>query len=526
MIADLDEESEIIHCIDFLFHQLSANRGTFGDKLRDVCCSSLISDLFDGRFSCFGYDEQLKIMKLYDMLVQSSNHSEELHLLFEKGKMGLFIDYDWNIGNNDVIRSYFSVLKSLSLKIRLIDPKYLLADDEKYIPLLHNSISHIYSADSTVVSSSRLVFLNFCLLKNPVIDSVICEASIMKHIALLISEIDIDGLAFLTDLLDVCPLQIRELIFECLELKFLECEMPFFAKAMSLLCDSQARECISAILSKRFHLFPITDPLTLWILFFSIENKLMLFDCAIFNGLIKGFSYNSIPSFSPNQCINSSKKHCFQDLAYVFTQHESVLCLTLCLRLFEKLSNGIPSIVFSIRKQIIEDLISIHSYPVFKLMSGDPIPLQRYDIDYILAFPQSKELCKEYKLIQMVAEIESSISRVQKTHFIWFECPTRINNSYMTFGTSDGLSINLYSNEFICADQRWSIWDIELVPTEQKIRKNISFIHYQRKKNMTLGKSEKITFEFPSSNVALMFENEIKAKQVELYIHRLKQLIV
>ena len=321
-------------------------------------------------------------------------------------------------------------------------------------------------------------------------------------------------MAFLVDFCNVSPLQLTNSILEILESFLIQCDLKIFVRATILFNESITKSTLMLVISKRLSNLSIQSHISLGFLLYIFDQKLILLDTAINSGLIKLSYIQNIPYFSKQSPKIVPKNHLFQDLAFILQRRDSLLPFTLCLHLFERLSNNPPNIIFSVKKYILDELIQSNSLSLLLIISGKPIPRQRTDIEYILSYNSNNILNKDLLNLYQLAEIENSLSNWNKKKFIWFECSKINDNLNEIYNTIDGESLILNSNELILSNGLiLNLWKIQLI-NENKNKKQIII-----KEN-----SNQYIFEFSNLNISSNFELDLISKQLLLFHETLKKL--
>ena len=465
-------------------------------------------------------DDQLKLLRFYDFLIETCSDINEILILFKDGITNNLISYPFELSSIDVLQSYMTILKGISMKINIIPPDYIFSEKQGRCPLFDHAVAYISHNDSTTIAAARLVVLNMFLSKIPSLIEIISQPATKNQIEHLISVIDADGFAFLVDLMNVAPLEITEFTIEKLRKELMSKDAAFLARAATFLAESRARSMLIEVVSKRIGTFRITEPITLGLILYCLEKRLILSDTAIKVGLLKSGTYTPIPKFNKIAPKTPVRAKMYQELAYVLQHRSSTTVVALALRLFEKLSNGPPNIVTSVRTEIINKLKENLTTEVAELLNSSTIHRQRTDIEYLLSERGEQKRSLQYTLIAQLAEIESAIARWNKKRFSWFvlaENPVQIN---IPFGIQDGRTVTITANELIVdSDQKYRIWDLSIIPNENKMHKIVTIYvptAKSRRSSLILSQKEKLHFEFHSFNVAMQFESEIEERQKEL----------
>ena len=109
------------------------------DKLANEGLFAFLNTIFDHPIDP---KFQLKILKFLDFLISSASLSSEYEIIFRDDILNKLILYQFDYSSEDILRSYFTVLKGISLKTKEIDPQHLLIESSSQrMPAFHSSIS-------------------------------------------------------------------------------------------------------------------------------------------------------------------------------------------------------------------------------------------------------------------------------------------------------------------------------------------------------------------------------------------------
>ncbi|OHT01610.1 hypothetical protein TRFO_07518 [Tritrichomonas foetus] len=489
---------------------------------------------------------QLKILKFWDFVISTCSSPEELAILFTDNVTNNLINYHFDFTSTEVIQSYVTVLKGISLKAKKIDPANFLTQNETECPLYSHCISFISSKDSIVVSAARLVVLNMCLIKYPPLQAFISDQVSREPLESLIENIGEDELSFLGDFLNVAPLTLKSLVITRLRKKLTNCALPLLCRAATFLCDSPAHSMLVETLSTRIHMFPVTSPLTLGLLLYCLEKRLILLDAAIKWGLIQS---PEIPRFSKETKKVIAHGDFCDELKEVLTQRLSIPCTALSLRCLEMIYKDIPKPVLDVNTRIMEELKTFNSNKIVQIILESPEARQRCDIEFLLenqlAEPETDD--EKIALLQL-AEVQSSIGRWRGKRFQWFTLGELSNDDANTgvhssefgpignenvkeFRTVDDKTISLSKAGLTLTDGRkLPTSSIYLKKKNGKVRKYADIVYVQFDKNarsiiaLQNKKVEQFHIEFPSTSVSLSFEAEMIIIQKELMARMFEQL--
>ena len=496
--------------------------------LRDAGVFKTFNEILQNPISS---DDQLKLLRFYDFLIETCSSQEELLIMFQDGTTNNLLSYPFELSSIDVLQSYMTILKGISMKVKLIPSKYIYQEDQGRCALFDHAIAYISHNDSTTIAAARFVVLNLFLCNIPNIIEIISQPATKNQIEHLITIIDTDGFAFIVDLMNVTPLEITEFTIDKLRTVLLQRDCAFLARAATFLADSKAKSMLMEVISIKLPTFSIKEPITLAFILFSLEKRLILADTAIKLGLLKNGSFSYIPKFSKTSPKTPTKAKIYQELAYIFQKRPSTIVVACILRLFEKLSpNEPPNIISTVRNEIINQLKSNITEELVELLNNSTlIHRQRTDIEYILSERDELPKSLQYNLLSQLAEIDASYCRWKKSPFMWYKVVDNPETSYQSFGTVDDGSVRLTTNELIIenTNTKYRLWDISILPNENKMHKNVTIVvtnNKSRRKSLVQNEQIKVNFEFQSIPVAMQFENEIFERQKELCLLTLNSI--
>lgn len=508
---------------------------------------------------------QTKLLKLWDFLFSTSSSSEELSILFSDDTVNKLIFYPFDISSIEILQSYMTVLKGISLKVKYINPKSLFIvsilsqNSENKVeinqcPLYSQSVKYINHPDSVVVSAARFVVLNLCLIKYSLLQTYISESSMLTPFDQLINDIGPDGFAFLVDFLNIAPLNIREYIIHKLRVKFSKCSLKLLCYGASFLKDSPARPMIIDTLSDRIFTFSVTDTLLLGVLLFSLENKLILLNSAIKYGLITQpdiSTFSKRPSKYPNTINfrNEVKSVLKESLRATVP----IISFSLALRCLEVIYSSPPQVVIETNASIINEVKLIDPNRLIQILLNPPVVNRRFDLRYLLEHQGEKETVDEdQKIVFQLFEIQASICRWRKMNrFVWFslsfENKNALNNERETknealnsavdqkinhnknesikFPTSDGNFVTLSPSELIIPNGR-SFQTNSIYLEKKRGIKMRKFVDIMTVEQIKRSKSDIVPsngsnpylhhIEFASVNTTSSFESELANIQKKL----------
>lgn len=480
---------------------------------------------------------QIKILKFWDFLISTCSSPDELDILFTDNATNNLILYPFEFSSTEILQSYLTVLKGISLKAKNIDTKKLLTPDENECPLYSHALQYVSNSDSVVISAARLVVLNLCLIKYPPLQAFLTDKASHFPLEQLFDNIGPDEFEFLCDFLNVAPLKLREFILSWLQTTLLNCSQKELCQAVTYLADSGARSLVMEIVSLRLRTFSISSPLTLGLLLFCLEKKLLLLDSVVKWGLI--------PSLVPPTFTNIPKpcRVCGHFLEEIYDVLRNRMKLpsesfSTALRCLEKLHTEPPQQVIDINISIINDIKQINPNFLMEIFLGPIEPRRRSDIEYLIDNSENKiDTKKEKKLVILLAEIQSAICRWRKKRFVWFsfdDLPQSVDPNKIphVYGTTDGKSVSLSMTEMKLADEHtFKMNSIYFLKKEGKVKKYIDIAVVQSIKRSKSGFSpksmpsvEQYRLEFPSTNLCIAFETEIMNIQSHIITEMLDKL--
>lgn len=461
---------------------------------------------------------QLKVLKFWDFLVSTCSSSAELDILFTDNVTNNLILYPFEFSSEEILQSYVTVLKGISLKAKNIDPKKFLTDDENECPLYSHALQYISNIDSVVISAARLVVLNICLIKYPPLQAFLTDKASRSPLDQLIDNLGPDEFAFLSDFLNVAPLKLCEIVISKLRSTLLECTQNQLCRAATFLADSPARSMLIEIVSVRLRTFPITVALTLSLLHLCLEKRLILIDSAIKWGLI---DLSTIPTFSKaiKQLPESGSFR--EELNSVLSLRMSLpidtfVSILRCLEVLDK--SSIPKFVLDTNNDIIKDIKQLDTYKMMEIFLGSPEPRRRCDIEYLIEnFGVAEEIEFERKIVIQLAEIQASICRWRKKRFSWFSFEKNDKNDNLhSYATSDGRTITLSSSELKISDEQvfpTNMLYLTKKKDDNKIRKYVDLVVVKSKPPgnsfMMSSNTEQLHVEFSSTNVSQSFQTDL-----------------
>ena len=373
----IDYDQFIIE-LDEIPNLLANSSLSYFDKLNSLVSSGLFQafDIIFRNNEIINDSQQIKFLKFWDFIFQSCNKEEEINILFENNLVNDLIMFRFDFNSIEVVQSLLTVLKGLSLKTKLINPNLLYTNDFKFCPLLTRSIPFIVYPDSIVISAARFILLNLCLIKDVNMQILLNSNDVYNYIGKLISNMDIDEMAFIADLLDVSSLSLKDFILEKIKEVLLQCDFFNFSKIVSNLSNSIVKSTIMLVISNRMNNFQINSVFSLSLLFYLLNHHLILYDTALENGLIY---YQEIPSFS--NCKNKKiipKNNFKNDIYNILSKPSSIESFYLGLQIISILEPN-SSFIKEINNKLIETLRNFDKTEILMKYLLDKIPRQRFE---------------------------------------------------------------------------------------------------------------------------------------------------
>ncbi|KAK8858036.1 hypothetical protein M9Y10_013136 [Tritrichomonas musculus] len=553
-------------------------------KLNEIGVFTALSLIFDNNIKS-AY--QIKLLKFWDFLISTASSSDELNIIFSNNLIHKLILCSFDLTSIEILQSYITVLKEISLKAKNIDPKNLFTQssliknsensyEANECPLYSHSVNYINNADSVVSGAARFIVLNLCLIKYPPLQAYLSESSMLGPFDQLINNIGPDEFAFIVDFLNVAPLNLREYIIHKIRLKFSKCPLPLLCRGAMFLKDSPARSMLIDTLSERIFTFSVSLPLTLGILLFSLENNLILLSSAIKYGLITSpeiATFSKKPISSP--CSMTFRNDIKSVLSEPLRMSLPIISFALALKCLEIINSSPPHLVIESNMSIIKEVKLIDSNKLMQILLSPPGFCRRCDLSYLLDYLNEDEKFDENeKLVLQLYETQSSICRWRKKkRFAWFtiffvqnedndiikgkKCPLENDDNSLTdlsdssqnsnnttekentkkesfrFPTSDGNFIILSFNELkLPNDRTFSTNSIYIGKKKGGLmRKSIDIITVEQMKRSRSnlfpinGSNPYLQhLEFASANVASSFESELSKIQKEIINKMIEKL--
>jgi hypothetical protein len=459
---------------------------------------------------------QLRFLKFWDFLISTCSSIEHLTLLFTDQVTNALILYPFDFSSTEVLQCYITVLKGISMRLQEFDVGLLFTDDKKDCPLYSHSLPFIVSRDSVIVSGARLVILNCCLVKAPPLQAFMTDRAHRSPFVYLLDHLGAaDELEFVSDLLNVAPLELRDFMLGKLKDELLKNDILLLAKAAAFVANSKARPLLMQVISERIHTFPLTAPLTLGLLLFALDRKLILLDWAIRYGLV---TVQPIPGFASVATV--AQTHNLLDaIADVLLKQPSVPLVALALRILEKFSREIPSVVNQIRRNLVALIKNAPVTPIMELITGRPEPRQRCDLDYLIAtHGDDPAVDGTRQAILQLSEVLAAIGRWVGRHFQWFD-PESLPDE------GEARTFALANEQVLTLDGR-AIRAGEELPLHRVVigrEKQLVTVSMHPRIARGLGPVEKTDFEFSSPAAAAEFQEavvEVQRKIIDAMLDR------
>lgn len=480
--------------------------GSFTEKLLFLKDNKFFAGLLSAFKLPLSIEQQLRILKLWDIFFQTASAKEDYDILFSDNLTNEVILYAFEYNSEDVRQSYATVLKGISLKFKDFDHNLLIYN--RQIPILAHSLPFINNQDSITVSAMRFVILNICLTTNETIREAICDKVSYAPIENLISDIDADGFAFLADFFAVAPTSLKNFTYNTLRKKIDMSPPAFFASALSFLTSSPAKSLLMDIIGNKINTWDLKDPAILGILLFALEKKLIKLDIAIRVGFISA----TVPLFDQSSQNYSQKFDLPKELASVMLELISPLHVAIILRILALLYDHIYSSVIDAKKKIIEMLKSEENQEVIKSIIYQPNPLRiRTDLEFT-----SKAYTNPSKydsLMLMLAEIQNYCAKFHQSSFSWFEITTPNETQEVIFNLqNEGQRIVADGNVLRFNETEMPLKSC-IVSLETKKYVTIKVVQYDTTKKFRIPQESNYSFDFESGNVAQAFIDYVSSMQ-------------
>ncbi|KAH0788982.1 hypothetical protein GPJ56_007117 [Histomonas meleagridis] len=415
--------------------------------------------------------------------------------------------------SDEILQMYSTVLKGISMKAKDLDDFSVLFSDGT-CPLFIYANPHIYNADSVVLSGARMVILNLCLIKNPIIQDLICGAK--SGIRTLISSLDTDEFLFLADLMNVVPLSLLNYIIKHLRAELSSTNLHTLAKAISYLEQSPARSMLMELVSSKLPIMLEIKsdlPMALSLTLFCLKNKLILLDPAIEFGMIDSYGNSS-------RKPKSKKGFNFKEtVIQIFTKQISVETVALTLKIIEFLYGSEIPDVYIVNNTIIGELKKMSPNVLLPIFLKQIKP-QRCDMTYYIS--QKADLPKysnEQKKIFILYEIQKYLTQGNFQGFI-------LDSSTCTEKQGPVKDINnriivLNEGELIFSDEKYKISDF-YVCDKKETSKTSNKVFFKSKSNSF----NENFFEFPSTEIAKLFKQNLENMQRIVISNMLDKLVM
>jgi protein CLEC16A len=423
---------------------------------------------------------QLKLLKFWDFLISTSGSVAELTLVFSDQLVNTLILYPFDFSTTEVLQSYVTVLKGISMHAKDLDVANLFTRDGNDCPLYSHAVPFIVSKDSVVVSAARLVVLHLCHCRNPILQSFICAKVIRVPFTHLIDNANSDDFVFLgEDLLTVAPLELFEFLLAQLEAKLKVADLAYVARAVLFLEGTQARFLLVNAISERLCDFPLNSPITMALFLRVLEKRLLLLDSAIKWGIIPS---RAIPTFS-GSAAREEGRHLLDEVMQILLQRLSVVMVALPLRIIEKLNKEISSVIFELNRALIQEIKGIDPFALMEPLIGRFEPRHRCDLDFLLRAEEKDgpdvwtSPPKARQAVMKLAEVQASIGRYTGKHFAWFQLDEGEDARHLqTFQLANGHSLSVSACAITEEGESLNFARFFVMPVKGKAKKAITIV--------------------------------------------------
>lgn len=512
-----------IDAVDKIKELISNSTDSYQDKLKQLKYAGVLKAFNEILQNSISTEIQFKLLRLFDFLIQTCSKREEIEILFKDGVTNSILTYPFDLTNIDVLQSYMTILKGISINLKIIPLEYIYSEAQHRCPIFDHAIAYIDHKDSTTIAAARFVVLKLFLCKIPELTEIISSPATKNHIGHLIEHLDPDGFVFIVDFLNIVPLELQEFTIEKIRSTIISGSFRFFAQAITYLIDSPAKSMLMEVIHVYLAKTTARDLLYLSVLLYCLNKNIILADKADKLGLIITGKYPIVQRFNNKQPPKQIQKgKLYVELGYILQQRTSLLTVALILRILENLTSGPPNIVKSVRHDVISAIRSRMSYEVFEMLSKGPQPRQRTDIEYILSSKGEQKHSEITELVLQLAEIEASMHRWKKESFQWFKLSDLESDYEQRFGIQDDKYISLFANEIeLEENRRIRLWDAIIDSAQQgKDKKTVTIWIRSKDKNKTrsmlsIDKMRQV-ITFPTVTAASQFENELIGRQLKL----------
>jgi len=488
------------------------------------------NNMFNSMNLLFGLKIQpiyhLKIIKFWDFLLSTCGDQDELFFLFSSQTANLFIKFPFSFADLDVLRTYFTVLKSISSKCSFIEPKFLFTIDKAKFPLYENSIMYISHPDSIVVSSARLVVLNLCNSKIPIIITFINSNTPHIEIQKLMNNLDSDSFAFLVDFISVAPHSLARTIKNMISDLLEEFDLKTLCRSSLFLVDTCAKSIVLKAINHHIIKLDLEIPLSLGLLLHCIEKKLLYIDTAITIGLVPPQVYNVLPRFS-----NLNQDLIMVNFGKILSRYsyspKYSITLILILRIWEKCFTSPPEVLIELNNFLIDTLLLKADEKLVTLFIKKTQPRPRYDLDFLVNNPNFPENTTDItNIFLMFFDVRASISRWRKEQFVWFNFNSESEReSFDRFNTTNYNEVDIYKTRIRFGEETIFLNKIEISHTDGDHSVCI-LIHQDMHSLRSIQRAHTKNFEFLSPNQGELFKKNIQEKQKLMIQNLLKSLYI
>lgn len=471
--------------------------------------SKLLSISATGLFSTIGFifknkvnrNAQLKILKFWDMLIETCNNESELRILFTENALNNLIMYPFEFCG-EILQSYITVLKELSMKIFLIDIKFLLTDDMNDCPILSHSVPFIVHKDSIVLSGARLILLNLCGLNNERLNQIIINDFTNYPLKTLLNEMKQDDFIFLDDLIKISPVEISKIIIQRVRESLKGKDIIKISKSVLFLTNENTKDMIIDLVKQRLNEFPNTDVLTLSLLLYCIENKMID---------IKDLNYFSTENFK-------------NDILEIFKKQETYELFSISLELIGILFKELPTVIYDVKKELIN---SIEKTSVKELMHLilENMFYEKITIETVI---NNLENNKVYSPIKTQFLKFKEILEFSKIRLSDFDFNSNKKVIYKSYRTLDNNFIKLSSFELIYCNNTYKLSQVCLSENNSLESNVVCITYYNINSKLKYFRKKETEFHFPTQQIAMSFHIDLINYQdlmIKKILHKIKKIV-
>jgi hypothetical protein len=461
------------------------------------------------------YDSQLKILKTWDVLINTCSSSAEMGFLFRCGLANRLVEFPRDITVLDILRSYVTVLKGISMKLDLLRANELYSREKNSCPIYTSVVQFISFADSVTISAARLVVLNLCVCKDAAILKYMSEHTPRGPFEKLIDSADGDRFVFLSDLFGVAPERLTQQILAILDAKLAQngSDMAFVSRVAVALADGRARPVIAEHISKSMAFFRPSEPVSLGLFLFALTHRLVYLDAAIKCGLVPADAIPAVKRFAGGAAQPKTGSF-LEELVEFFKQRVTVVHTALLLRIFEALWPSPRRFVFELRRTVVAEIIA-QANPMDGFVRS--VHKQRCDLDFLYTYEVAP--VEGGAVVAVLFEIEAAIARWRGASFHAFPFAD-VEGGEETFPLQESKAVRLTASEVALPDgQVAKLWKVLLCAAEKKSKKVVVLSVSGR------GPPMQVRLQFVQTHVAAAFEAKLVANQGELVRRVMAQLL-